>query len=243
MVPLFVEWYYLTAIDCLSGFEEDCLLQRGLPEVLSLYIATVTCFSGKGVDAEGNKIKADKEAVKKFRECFAKLGDVFCSDAFGTAHRDHSSMMGDGFPVKCSGPFSRESVKQRLENTLRSQQFLALFQRIAKGAGGKGPRQKTSKIVKKCQKVFRHFSTIFAQGKNRQKSSKSVKMFFNTFRPLSRGTIFPAPFGGLRVVAQPSIPTLHSLRLPSPHSHEKSWTPENGLKSAKRGLPWLSYLN
>jgi len=58
---------------------------------------------GKGVDAEGNKIKADKESVKKFRECFAKLGDVFCSDAFGTAHRDHSSMMGDGFPVKCSG--------------------------------------------------------------------------------------------------------------------------------------------
>ena len=58
------------------------------------------------------------------------------------------------------------------------------FQRIAKGAGGKGPRQKTSKsvkkffftlfdnfragqktskIVKKCQKYFRHFSTIFAR--------------------------------------------------------------------------------
>ena len=36
-------------------------------------------------------------------------------------------------------------------------------QRIAKGAGGKGPRQKTSKIVKKCQKVFRHFSTVFAR--------------------------------------------------------------------------------
>ena len=51
---------------------------------------------------------------------------------------------------------------------------------IAKGAGGKGPRQKssksvkkffdnfragqkTSKIVKKCQKHFRHFSTIFAR--------------------------------------------------------------------------------
>ena len=27
----------------------------------------------------------------------------------------------------------------------------------------KGPRQKASKIVKKCQKVFRHFSTIFAR--------------------------------------------------------------------------------
>ena len=70
-------------------------------------------------------------------------------------------------------------------------------QRIAKGAGGKGPRQKTSKIVKKCQKVFRHFSTFFAQGKKRQKSSKIVKKFFDTFRQISRGTIFPAPFGGL----------------------------------------------
>ena len=34
---------------------------------------------------------------------------------------------------------------------------------IAKGAGGKRPRQKTSKIVKKCQQFFRHFSTIFAR--------------------------------------------------------------------------------
>ena len=67
-----------------------------------------------------------------------------------------------------------------------------IFQWIAKGAGGKGPRQKTSKIVKKCQKVFRHFSTIFAQGKKRPKSSKSVKKFFDTFRQFSRGTIFPA---------------------------------------------------
>ena len=74
--------------------------------------------------------------------------------------------------------------------------FASDAQRIAKGAGGKGPRQKTSKIVKKCQQVFRHFSTIFVQGKKRQKSSKSVKKFFDTFRQFSRGTIFPAPFGG-----------------------------------------------
>lgn len=58
---------------------------------------------GKGVDAAGNKIKADPENVTKFRQSIAKLADVFCSDAFGTAHRPHSSMMGDGFPVKCSG--------------------------------------------------------------------------------------------------------------------------------------------
>ena len=65
--------------------------------------------------------------------------------------------------------------------------------RIAKGAGGKRPRQKTSKIVKKCQKVFRHFSTIFAQGKNvknRQTASKSSTLFDNF-----RAAPF-CPFGG-----------------------------------------------
>merc|ERR1712060_708389 len=58
---------------------------------------------GKGVDAEGNKIKADKEAVAKFRTSLKALADVYCNDAFGTAHRAHSSMVGEGYDVKCSG--------------------------------------------------------------------------------------------------------------------------------------------
>merc|ERR1711972_860743 len=29
--------------------------------------------------------------------------DIYCSDAFGTAHRGHSSMVGEGYAVKCSG--------------------------------------------------------------------------------------------------------------------------------------------
>ena len=66
-------------------------------------------------------------------------------------------------------------------------------QQIAKGAVGKGPRQKTSKIVKKCQKVFRHFSTIFAQGKKRQKSSKSARNIFDTYRQFSRGSEKASP--------------------------------------------------
>ena len=57
----------------------------------------------KGVDKDGNKFKADAEAVKVFRSSFAKLDDAFCSDAFGTAHRAHSSMMGDCFPGECFG--------------------------------------------------------------------------------------------------------------------------------------------
>ena len=55
-------------------------------------------------------------------------------------------------------------------------------QRIAKGAGGKGPRQKTSKIVKKCQKVFRQFSRRAKNVKNRQKVSKSFSTLFDNFR-------------------------------------------------------------
>merc|ERR1712203_958429 len=58
---------------------------------------------GKGVDAEGNKIKAEKDAVTSFRTSLRKLADVYCNDAFGTAHRAHSSMVGEGHEVKCSG--------------------------------------------------------------------------------------------------------------------------------------------
>eukprot|EP00931_Biecheleriopsis_adriatica_P020830 TRINITY_DN137_c0_g2_i2.p1 TRINITY_DN137_c0_g2~~TRINITY_DN137_c0_g2_i2.p1 ORF type:complete len:418 (-),score=118.17 TRINITY_DN137_c0_g2_i2:50-1303(-) len=58
---------------------------------------------GKGVDAEGNKLKADKEKVTEFRASIRKLADVYCNDAFGTAHRAHSSMVGEGFDIKCSG--------------------------------------------------------------------------------------------------------------------------------------------
>jgi phosphoglycerate kinase len=58
---------------------------------------------GKGVDAEGNKIKAEKDAVAKFRTSLKALADVYCNDAFGTAHRAHSSMVGEGYDVKCSG--------------------------------------------------------------------------------------------------------------------------------------------
>jgi len=58
---------------------------------------------GKGVDAEGNKVKADAANVETFRASLSSLGDVYINDAFGTAHRGHSSMVGVALPVKAAG--------------------------------------------------------------------------------------------------------------------------------------------
>ncbi|KAK7086916.1 phosphoglycerate kinase [Halocaridina rubra] len=58
---------------------------------------------GKGVDASGAKVKADPAKVAEFRASLRKLGDVYVNDAFGTAHRAHSSMMGEGYDQRASG--------------------------------------------------------------------------------------------------------------------------------------------
>jgi len=58
---------------------------------------------GKGKDADGNKVEAAAGDVTKFRQLIRKCGDVYVNDAFGTAHRGHSSMVGEGFDVKASG--------------------------------------------------------------------------------------------------------------------------------------------
>uniref|UniRef100_A0A8C4N3Y7 Phosphoglycerate kinase n=1 Tax=Eptatretus burgeri TaxID=7764 RepID=A0A8C4N3Y7_EPTBU len=58
---------------------------------------------GKGKDAAGNKLKASDGDVKTFRASLSKLGDIYINDAFGTAHRAHSSMVGCELPVRAAG--------------------------------------------------------------------------------------------------------------------------------------------
>lgn len=60
---------------------------------------------GKIVNADGTeeKVKANPEAVAAFRASLTKLADIYVNDAFGTAHRDHSSMTGVQLPQRASG--------------------------------------------------------------------------------------------------------------------------------------------
>jgi phosphoglycerate kinase len=60
---------------------------------------------GKVKDAKtGETIKkATPEHVAAFRASLTKLGDVYVNDAFGTAHRAHSSMVGVQLPQRAAG--------------------------------------------------------------------------------------------------------------------------------------------
>ncbi|CAO2623336.1 Phosphoglycerate kinase 1 [Lemmus lemmus] len=68
---------------------------------------------GKGKDASGNK---------------SKLGDVYVNDAFGTAHRAHSSMVGVNLPQKAGGFLMKKELNyfaKALESPERP--FLAIL--------------------------------------------------------------------------------------------------------------------
>ncbi len=58
---------------------------------------------GSVKDESGNKVKADPEKISAFRASLSKLGDVYCNDAFGTAHRAHSSVVGIDLPERVAG--------------------------------------------------------------------------------------------------------------------------------------------
>jgi phosphoglycerate kinase len=58
---------------------------------------------GKVKNQDGTSTKADPKAVEQFRASLSKLGDVYVNDAFGTAHRAHSSMVGCALPVRAAG--------------------------------------------------------------------------------------------------------------------------------------------
>jgi phosphoglycerate kinase len=105
--------------ECLEGkigrkvnFLPDCVGEEvekatAAPEAGSVFLLENLRFhieeEGKAVDAEGNKVKAKPEDVETFRGSLSMLGDLYVNDAFGTAHRAHSSMVGVKLEPRVSG--------------------------------------------------------------------------------------------------------------------------------------------
>ena len=65
---------------------------------------------GKVKKDDGSSVKADPEAVKAFRASLTKLGDVYVNDAFGTAHRAHSSITGIALPQRAAGYLMKKEL-------------------------------------------------------------------------------------------------------------------------------------
>ncbi|KAM5476305.1 phosphoglycerate kinase [Microsporum audouinii] len=83
---------------------------------------------GSSKDESGKKVKADPSAVEVFRKGLTALGDVYINDAFGTAHRAHSSMVGVDLPQKVSGFLVKKELEyfaKALENP--QEPFLAIL--------------------------------------------------------------------------------------------------------------------
>uniref|UniRef100_A0A2K6UYB4 Phosphoglycerate kinase n=1 Tax=Saimiri boliviensis boliviensis TaxID=39432 RepID=A0A2K6UYB4_SAIBB len=63
---------------------------------------------GKGKDASGEKAEAEPAKIEAFRASLSNTGDVYVNDAFGTAHRAHSAMVGVNLPQEAGGFLMKE---------------------------------------------------------------------------------------------------------------------------------------
>ncbi|MFM2091339.1 MAG: hypothetical protein RLZZ127_1828, partial [Planctomycetota bacterium] len=82
-----------------------------LLENVRFYIEEEGKVTKKKEDGTEEKIKADPAKVEAFRASLSKLGDVYVNDAFGTAHRAHSSMVGVNLKRKAAGFLMDKELK------------------------------------------------------------------------------------------------------------------------------------
>lgn len=115
--------------DCVgAGVEAECAAPAAGSVILLENLRFHVEEEGKGVDASGNKIKAEPDKVKVFRDSLTKLGDVYVNDAFGTAHRPHSSMVGVNHTQRAAGFLMKKELdyfRKALDNPVKP--FLAIL--------------------------------------------------------------------------------------------------------------------
>jgi phosphoglycerate kinase len=84
-------------------FLNDCVGPEVEAACAKLAPGTVVLLENLRYHKEEEGKGATKEAIAAFRASLTKLGDVYVNDAFGTAHRAHSSMVGVLHDKRASG--------------------------------------------------------------------------------------------------------------------------------------------
>ncbi|KAI0295482.1 phosphoglycerate kinase [Russula brevipes] len=115
--------------DCVGPDVEKAVLSAGQGSVILLENLRFHIEEeGSVKDKDGKKTKADPAKVTEFREQLTRLGNVYVNDAFGTAHRAHSSMVGIKLPQRAAGFLVKKELEffaKALENP--DKPFLAIL--------------------------------------------------------------------------------------------------------------------
>eukprot|EP01091_Cochliopodium_minus_P008619 TRINITY_DN1984_c0_g2_i1.p1 TRINITY_DN1984_c0_g2~~TRINITY_DN1984_c0_g2_i1.p1 ORF type:complete len:421 (-),score=164.61 TRINITY_DN1984_c0_g2_i1:85-1347(-) len=118
-------------------FVEDCIGEKVEEAVKQLEGGSILLLEnvrfyaeeeGASLDNEGKKVKASTESVSKFRKFLSSLADVYVNDAFGAAHRAHSSIVGIDVQQKVAGLLMKKELvyfSKALESPKRP--FLAIL--------------------------------------------------------------------------------------------------------------------
>lgn len=106
---------------------------------------------GKGVNEAGEKVKASKGDIEKFQASLGTLGDIYCNDAFGTAHRAHSSMVGVKKDIRASGFLLKKELAYFAKALVNPE---APFLCILGGAKVSDKIQLITNLLDKCNKMI-----------------------------------------------------------------------------------------
>jgi phosphoglycerate kinase len=98
--------------DCVGQqVESECAQANNGKVILLENLRFHMAEEGKGVNAAGDKVKAEKAEIQAFRNSLTSLGDLYVNDAFGTAHRAHSSMVGCDMKVRAAGFLLKQELQ------------------------------------------------------------------------------------------------------------------------------------
>ncbi|KAK9376204.1 phosphoglycerate kinase [Lipomyces chichibuensis] len=89
--------------DCVGSSVEEHVSKAKGGEIILLENLRFHAEEEGSAKIDGKKVKCSPEKVEEFRKGLTALADVYINDAFGTAHRAHSSMVGVELPLRASG--------------------------------------------------------------------------------------------------------------------------------------------